>query len=704
MNKHEVKNEYQYKAFISYSHKDDKFSAWLLKALENYRLPGRVRKSIAAPSRLGRIFRDRDELPATGHMTDRIFEALEKSEFLIVVCSPASARSKLVNREIAEFKRIRGDSNILCVIIDGVPFAEDPAQECFPEALKLKFTKEGKQNGFAAEGLAADAREEGDGEQQALMKLIAGMLNVGLNDLVRRENQRRQQKLMIFSVAASVGIAVMGGLTYEAHHARIEAEAALKLAEAKERETETHLENNEKLMRLLMATIYEDLLAAGSLTSLENLSETLLTFLEKRKFSRNRDRQTAVIIPTNLRLGQALERRGETERAADIFQKTRVIAEELYLSRPDLRDALGKFQNTLFFTGYLALRRGNYEKAAAEYNYRVKVVEEYLKLPFAPDKLKPRHLQLVHHKKMMADALGPLGFLKAGPLAQPDEALELGQKSIALWLEVLASDPESVTERTRVANSLHFLANTHMALGQHENALARLQHSLALFDSVLEDAPASFRIKYRRAITLQQITRLEGFMGAPSTHPLETLGHIVRDFDSLTEKDPANMMWLAASAAAYHDYAAALLSSGDLTAAASAKQTANQQITKALAVDSSFVGHRLTAHKLRLLAARLSAARGDITGAMASTTEAVTALEAEGHNYLRAHDVLDYAGELYLFHGDQLTAAGLYAEAQASWQKLAELNETTLATKTPAFLKALDTSMARIEAPYEIAR
>ncbi|WP_417461575.1 TIR domain-containing protein [Kordiimonas sp.] len=704
MSENEVKSAYQYKAFISYSHKDDEFSAWLLKALEGYRLNTHVRRRISAPSRLGRFFRDRDELPATGHMTDRIFEALRASEYLIVVCSPASVRSKLVNREIAEFKRIRGDSKILCVIIDGVPFAKNPEQECFPEALKLKLTEEGKQSGFAAEGLAADARETGDGKRQALLKLIAGMLNIGLNDLVQRETQRRQRKLMAFAIAASVGMAVTAGLALEARKARLEAESALKLAEAKSIEAAKHLNNNEQLMHLVMNTIYEDLLTAGSLTTLENLSETLLRFLNEREFTQNRASQIALIIPTNLRLGQALERRGETARAAEIFKKTRAIAEELYVNNPDLRIAVGRFATTLFFTGYLAQRLGDYDYAAAEYEYRLRVIEHYMSLPFGPESDSKLQDQIDQRKELMADTLGTLCVLKSVPLGQPQEALALCNKSALLRQEVLDGDPESEAKKTDLATSFFHLAVTHVTLGQYDTALIYLQRRLELYESMLKHEPMNFKIRRRAAMTQQQIVHAEQLNGTLDPDALQKLWWVTQDFDALTSKDPANIMWLADSATVYHDYAEVALRNGEAEKAARALNVAKDQIKRALDADNSRISRRLTAYRVRLLSARLAAAQGDIDDATALSAQAVAALELEGASYLRAHNVLDFAGELYLFHGDQLYAAGRQAEAQASWQKLAELNKATPATKTPVFLKTLETSIARLETPQDAAR
>ena len=58
--------EYKYFAFISYSHADERWSRWLHRALETYRVPrklvGRRMENGTVPVRLQPVFRDRDEL------------------------------------------------------------------------------------------------------------------------------------------------------------------------------------------------------------------------------------------------------------------------------------------------------------------------------------------------------------------------------------------------------------------------------------------------------------------------------------------------------------------------------------------------------------------------------------------------------------------------------------------------------------------
>lgn len=216
---------FKYRAFISYSHRDKQWGDWLLRGLERYRVPKRIAgtsgRDGAIPARLVPIFRDREELPSSADLGDQIRQALEQSAYLIVICSPNSARSRWVNEEILTFKRMGRENRILAVIVDGEPNAADKAQgdpgrECFPEGLKFRFGPDGAPSAERSEPIAADARPEGDGKENAKLKLIAGLLGIGFDALKQRELEAARRRARISqAIAASMLLlafaAVAGG-------------------------------------------------------------------------------------------------------------------------------------------------------------------------------------------------------------------------------------------------------------------------------------------------------------------------------------------------------------------------------------------------------------------------------------------------------------------------------------------------------------
>jgi len=136
---------YKYKAFLSYSHQDKTWADWTHRRLETYKFPKSLKDSNI--SSLKPIFRDREELPVSSSLSDRVQEALNQSECLIVLCSQNAAQSKWVNKEIILFQRLRPNAEIFPVILNGEPFAKkqglESHQECFPPALRFKTDNDG---------------------------------------------------------------------------------------------------------------------------------------------------------------------------------------------------------------------------------------------------------------------------------------------------------------------------------------------------------------------------------------------------------------------------------------------------------------------------------------------------------------------------------------------------------------------------------
>jgi tetratricopeptide (TPR) repeat protein len=231
---------FKYRAFISYSHADEKWCRWLHRSLETYRVPKRlVGKDTPfgpVPERFAPVFRDREELATSTSLGETLTRALEQSAFQIVICSPKAAKSHWVNEEILTYKRFGREDRIFCLIVDGepnmatVPGRED--EECFPPALRFRMGTGGQLTDEPTEPIAADVRPGKDQKGDAKLKLIAGMLGVGLDDLKQREAQRRNRRLAILATASLAGMAFTTFLAAAAWFARNEAQRERTRAEA----------------------------------------------------------------------------------------------------------------------------------------------------------------------------------------------------------------------------------------------------------------------------------------------------------------------------------------------------------------------------------------------------------------------------------------------------------------------------------------
>lgn len=212
-----AESSFTYRAFISYAHSDRKWAVWLHRALERYRVPKRL-AGVSGPRRIGKCFRDEEELGAAAELGPKIEKALQSSDVLIVVCSPRAAKSQWVNQEIAAFKQQGREHRVFSLIVDGTPHgqldADGNATECFPPALKVTAA------GGAAEPLAVDVRKFGRGD--AVLRVISGLLGVDYDALREREVRRRRAERRgvgaLFALGLLLTIGALSGGFFAANY------------------------------------------------------------------------------------------------------------------------------------------------------------------------------------------------------------------------------------------------------------------------------------------------------------------------------------------------------------------------------------------------------------------------------------------------------------------------------------------------------
>lgn len=247
----------RYAAFLSYSHSDSAHARWLHRRLETYRIPRRLAGTAGergpVPSRLVPIFRDREDLPADGNLSERVRAALAASEALIILCSPAAAGSSWVAKEIAAFRELHPGRPVFAAIVEG-----EPAQ-CFPPNLAAE----------GAEPLAADLRPGRDGRRLGLLKLVAGLAGVPLDALVQRDAARRVRRVTAVTAAALAAMVAMAIMTAIALTSR--AEAQRQRAEA------------EGLVEFMLTDLRDRLRKVGRLDVMQAVNVRALDYYAGRK-------------------------------------------------------------------------------------------------------------------------------------------------------------------------------------------------------------------------------------------------------------------------------------------------------------------------------------------------------------------------------------------------------------------------------------
>ena len=195
----------RYRAFISYARTDARLASKLHRALERYRVPEGVVAVLPLPDRrLGRFFKDDEELGGSEQLGIALNAAIDDSEALIVVASPRAARSEWVNKEIVRFKNQHG-ARVLAIIADGTPNSASQETECFPPALRYVVNTQGKISDTLADPpLAPNIATEGF--SRAFIGLVSGLLDVEFDTLWDRERRRRNRRRFSIGAVSTAGL------------------------------------------------------------------------------------------------------------------------------------------------------------------------------------------------------------------------------------------------------------------------------------------------------------------------------------------------------------------------------------------------------------------------------------------------------------------------------------------------------------------
>lgn len=193
-----MEEQKEYYAFISYKREDEKWAKWLQDKLEHYKFPTNLNGRTDLPKNIRPTFRDVTDLKP-GLLAEEINNAILNSEWLIVVCSPRAAKSPWVCKEAQTFMDLGRADHIIPFVIEGNPFSNDLATECYPESL-LNLTG-------SKEILAANINEIG--RDAAAIKVIARMFNLRFDALWQRFEREKRRKLWMW-IFGSILIALLG--------------------------------------------------------------------------------------------------------------------------------------------------------------------------------------------------------------------------------------------------------------------------------------------------------------------------------------------------------------------------------------------------------------------------------------------------------------------------------------------------------------
>ena len=199
---------FKYFAFISYNSHDVEWGKKLQRKLEHYKMPATLCSKHNLPRTPIKpvFFAPTDIQP--GGLSEELQERLRASRHLIVICSPHSARSEWVGREIEFFHSLGRTKNIHFFIVDGIPLSGDPATECYNPVIG----KLGIPEILGANIHEKIYRQPWLNKERAYVQLISKLLGVEFDSIWQRHKRQMRRKIALWCLASVAVLCVVFGV------------------------------------------------------------------------------------------------------------------------------------------------------------------------------------------------------------------------------------------------------------------------------------------------------------------------------------------------------------------------------------------------------------------------------------------------------------------------------------------------------------
>ncbi|NWK97567.1 hypothetical protein DM806_18230 [Sphingobium lactosutens] len=501
-----------YRAFLSYSHVDERTAARLHRWLEAYRLPARLVGTQSplgtVPHRLAPIFRDRTELPAASSLDREVRQALSRSDALVIICSPAARASRWVDAEIALFRELHPDRPVIAALIEGEP------EDSFPSSL---FALDA--DGVLHEPIAADFRTNHDGIRLARLKIVAGLTGVGLDRIIQRDAQRQLRRVIGVTFFAVILALFMAAMLIFVARARSEAEKQRQQAEG--------------LIEFMFTDLREKLRGVGRLDILQTVNRRALNYYADQPDLAALPRDS---LDRRARILQAMGeddlKRGDEKAALAEFREAYRVTRALMSAEPHNPVRIFAHAQSEFWLGYVEFLRHRNDAALPRFRAYGVLARQLVDLQPENEKY---WRELSYAQGNICTIAIDEGHRRTPDLDSCRQALETMQR-------VRQMMPDDQAVAADLANRHAWMADALRMRGERNAALKQRQQQGAILQALIRKDPKNATYVQDWMLARYSMSQLLYQIGQkPRAESLREEAR--KDVDRLVASDPANKDW-----------------------------------------------------------------------------------------------------------------------------------------------------------------
>lgn len=500
-----------YRAFLSYSHANERFAGKLHRWLESYRIPKRLVGTPSprgtVPRRLTPIFRDRAELAAASSLDHEVRTALSQSDALLVLCSPAARASRWVDAEVALFRSLYPDRPVIAALVEGEPADSFPRSLLQPDA-----------DGIVHEPIAADFRAQADGPKLARLKIVAGLTGVALDQIIQRDAQRQLRRVIAITLLTIVLTLSMALMLVFAVRAQMEAQRQRQQAEG--------------LIEFMLTDLRLKLEGVGRLDVLQTVNERALAYYAdqpnlKELPADSLDRRARILHA----MGEDDHKRGDVPGALAKFREAHRVTGALLDADPRDPSRVFAHAQSEYWLGYVDFIQYKYDSALPHF-------QAYRDLARRLVELRPgnaAYLRELGYAQGNICSVAVTGKRARNDIAECGRALETME-------QVGRMKPGDGGVREDIANRHGWLADALRMEGRDRDALAEREKQAAIVRGLLQDDPKN--ASYLEDWMLARYSTSQLLAATGERQRAMAMSREARDdVDRLIASDPQNNDW-----------------------------------------------------------------------------------------------------------------------------------------------------------------